>query len=45
MSRHVTGDAMATALCMTLDPYTRELTYASAGHLPLLLTAGETGEV
>ena len=22
MSRHVTGDALATALCMTLDPYT-----------------------
>ena len=40
MSRHVTGDALATALCMTLDPYTSELTYASAGHPPSLLVAG-----
>ena len=45
MSRHVTGDALATALCMTLDPYTSELTYASAGHPPSLLVAGESGGV
>ena len=45
MGRHVTGDEMATALCMTLDPYTRELTYASAGHPPSLHVAGECGRV
>ena len=37
MHRHITGDEMATAVCLTLDPYTRELTYASAGHPPSLL--------
>ncbi len=40
MRRHITGDEMATAVCLTLDPYTRELTYASAGHPPSLLVAG-----
>ncbi|MDX6627941.1 MAG: hypothetical protein QOH00_187 [Gaiellales bacterium] len=45
MSRHVPGDALATALCMTFDPFTRELTYASAGHPPSLLLAGESGGV
>jgi len=25
MSRHITGEEMATAVCMTLDPYTQEL--------------------
>jgi serine phosphatase RsbU (regulator of sigma subunit)/anti-sigma regulatory factor (Ser/Thr protein kinase) len=45
MSRHVTGDALATALCMTLDPFTGELVYASAGHLPSLLLGGEPGGV
>ena len=42
MRRHITGDAMATAVCLMLDPYTQELTYASAGHPPSLL-AGESG--
>ena len=37
MQRHVTGEAMATAVCIALDPYTRRLTYASAGHPPSLL--------
>jgi serine phosphatase RsbU (regulator of sigma subunit)/anti-sigma regulatory factor (Ser/Thr protein kinase) len=41
MRRHVTGEAMATALCMRFDPYTRELAYASAGHPPSLLVAGD----
>jgi serine phosphatase RsbU (regulator of sigma subunit)/anti-sigma regulatory factor (Ser/Thr protein kinase) len=45
MSRHVTGDALATALCMMFDPYTSELTYASAGHPPSLLVAGESGGI
>jgi anti-sigma regulatory factor (Ser/Thr protein kinase) len=42
MRRHVAGDAMATAVCMAFDPYTRRLTYASAGHPPSLLLAGGT---
>jgi serine phosphatase RsbU (regulator of sigma subunit)/anti-sigma regulatory factor (Ser/Thr protein kinase) len=45
MRRHITGDEMATAVCMTLDPYTQELTYASAGHPPSLMLAGESGVV
>ena len=32
---------MATTVCITLDPYTRELTYASAGHPPSLLVDGD----
>jgi anti-sigma regulatory factor (Ser/Thr protein kinase) len=36
---------MATALCLTLDPYTQELTYASAGHPPSLLVDGEAAVV
>jgi serine phosphatase RsbU (regulator of sigma subunit)/anti-sigma regulatory factor (Ser/Thr protein kinase) len=38
--RHVSGDEMATAVCITVDPYTRELVYASAGHVPPLMAAG-----
>jgi serine phosphatase RsbU (regulator of sigma subunit)/anti-sigma regulatory factor (Ser/Thr protein kinase) len=45
MRRHVTGEEMATAVCMTLDPYMQQLTYASAGHPPSLLLAGESGVV
>ena len=37
MRRHVGDDEMVTAVCLTLDPYTQELTYASAGHPPALL--------
>ncbi len=40
MLRHVDEDEMATAVCLTLDPYTQELTYASAGHPPALLVNG-----
>ena len=45
MLRHVDEDEMATALCLTLDPYTQELTYASAGHPPSLLVDGNAAEV
>ena len=41
MLRHVDEDEMATAVCLTFDPYTRELAYASAGHPPSLLLDGE----
>ena len=43
MRRHITGDEMATAVCLTLDPYTRELTYASAGHPPSLVCDASGG--
>jgi serine phosphatase RsbU (regulator of sigma subunit)/anti-sigma regulatory factor (Ser/Thr protein kinase) len=45
MLRHVEEDEMATALCLTLDPYTQELTYASAGHPPSLLLDGAAAAV
>ena len=31
LTRHVDDDEMATTVCITVDPYTRELAYASAG--------------
>ena len=45
MLRHVDEDEMATALCLTLDPYTQALTYASAGHPPSLLVDGDAAVV
>ena len=45
MLRHVSGDEMVTAVCLSLDPYTQELTYASAGHPPSLLRDGVTNAV
>ncbi len=45
MLRHVDEDQMATALCLTLDPYTQELVYASAGHPPSLLVDGDAAVV
>jgi anti-sigma regulatory factor (Ser/Thr protein kinase) len=45
MLRHVDEDEMATALCLTLDPYTQELTYASAGLPPSLLVNGDSAVV
>jgi serine phosphatase RsbU (regulator of sigma subunit)/anti-sigma regulatory factor (Ser/Thr protein kinase) len=45
MLRHVDEDQMATALCLTLDPYTQELAYASAGHPPSLLVDGDAAVV
>ncbi len=37
LTRHVADDEMATTVCLTIDPYTCELAYASAGHPPSLL--------
>ena len=37
MLRHVPDAGMATAVFLTLDPYTGELAYSSAGHPPTLL--------
>ncbi|HEY3613516.1 MAG TPA: SpoIIE family protein phosphatase [Gaiellales bacterium] len=37
LQRHMVQDDMATAICISVDPYTRELSYASAGHPPPLL--------
>ena len=37
VARHVGEDGMATMVCVTYDPYTRELAYSSAGHLPPLI--------
>ena len=45
MLRHIDEDEMATALCLTLDPYIQELTYASAGHPPSLLVDGAAANV
>jgi serine phosphatase RsbU (regulator of sigma subunit) len=43
--RHIGEDEMATAICMTVDPAARRLTYASAGHPPPFLRDDETGKV
>jgi serine phosphatase RsbU (regulator of sigma subunit)/anti-sigma regulatory factor (Ser/Thr protein kinase) len=45
MRRHIAGEEMATAVCLALDPYTQELTYASAGHPPSMLVGGTPGSV
>jgi serine phosphatase RsbU (regulator of sigma subunit)/anti-sigma regulatory factor (Ser/Thr protein kinase) len=45
MLRMVPEGTMATAVCMSLDPYTGDLRYASAGHLPPLTIDGATGAV
>jgi serine phosphatase RsbU (regulator of sigma subunit)/anti-sigma regulatory factor (Ser/Thr protein kinase) len=42
MSRHLDEDKMATATCVTFDPYVREITYASAGHPPPILIENDT---
>ncbi len=42
MIRHVDNDEMIiTVACVMIDPYTRQLTYACAGHLPPLLVDDE----
>ena len=45
LARHVPEDEMATMVCATFDPLTRELTYSTAGHLPPLLVDREQGVV
>ncbi|MEO9174566.1 MAG: SpoIIE family protein phosphatase, partial [Gaiellales bacterium] len=45
MVRLVPEGAMATAVCLTLDPYTGDLRYASAGHPPAVAFDGATGVV
>jgi serine phosphatase RsbU (regulator of sigma subunit) len=45
LQRHIVQDEMATAVAISLDPYTRELTYASAGHPPPLLRDDESGAI
>ncbi len=45
LHRHIGLDEMATAVVITIDPYARELAYASAGHPPPLLRDDETREV
>jgi serine phosphatase RsbU (regulator of sigma subunit) len=42
--RHMQDDEMATAICITIDPVLRQLTYSSAGHPPPLLRDDDTGE-
>ena len=45
LSRHTGNqDEMATAVFLTLDPYTRDLRYASAGHPPVVLLDLAMGE-
>ena len=43
MSWHLEPQEMLTAVCVTVDPWTGELTYASAGHPPQILVDTETG--
>jgi serine phosphatase RsbU (regulator of sigma subunit) len=45
LQRHLAQDEMATAICISVDPYTRELGYASAGHPPPLLRDDESGSI
>ena len=45
VSRHLAATEMATMACVVLDPYTRELAYASAGHPPPLLVDESSGTV
>ncbi len=40
MLRLVPEGAMATAVCLSFDPYTGDLRYASAGHLPPITVDG-----
>jgi serine phosphatase RsbU (regulator of sigma subunit)/anti-sigma regulatory factor (Ser/Thr protein kinase) len=45
LGRHLPEDEMATMVCATYDVCTRELAYASAGHLPPLLLDPNRGAV
>jgi serine phosphatase RsbU (regulator of sigma subunit) len=43
--RHMGDDEMATAICITIDPAARLLTYSSAGHPPPLLRDDDSGSI
>ena len=43
--RHLPDGEMATTVCASIDPFTRELEYASAGHPPILLSDDDGGTV
>jgi serine phosphatase RsbU (regulator of sigma subunit) len=43
--RHMGDDEMATAICIAIDPASRRLTYASAGHPPPLLRDDDSGAI
>jgi serine phosphatase RsbU (regulator of sigma subunit) len=43
--RHMGDDEMATAICITIDPASRRLTYSSAGHPPPLLRDDDSGAI
>jgi serine phosphatase RsbU (regulator of sigma subunit)/anti-sigma regulatory factor (Ser/Thr protein kinase) len=45
LARHVQGERMATVACVAIDPFTHELAYASAGHVPPLLVEGPRGPI
>ena len=45
LQRHIVQDEMATAICIAIDPYTREVPYASAGHPPPLLRDDDSGAI
>lgn len=45
VARHVDPDGMATMVCVTFDPLTYELAYASAGHVPPLLVDSDARTV
>ena len=45
MLRHVSGEEMITLTCVSLDPFTGELTYSCAGHPPPLLVDRDSGVV
>jgi anti-sigma regulatory factor (Ser/Thr protein kinase) len=45
MLRHVGGDEMITATCVTIDPLAGRIGYSCAGHPPPLLLDRSTGEI
>jgi len=45
VGRHVRGSQMVTMVCVTFDPLTQELTYATAGHPPPLLVDADSGVI
>ena len=45
MLRHVGSDEMITVACISVDPFTSQLTYACAGHPPPLLLDRGSGEL